>query len=151
MLNQRSITGSALKLSVDGPSLPTFKKISNLGLYNLFCESGLTWFILEKICLTFAFVKGTINIISNIWRMFLHSSLMVSLVNTLDHITNYSSPVATYGFLKLSIRACCQLHNCFWIVILENEMIFLSQHYHQSYCYLYLLAKILSPVKLQYF
>ena len=60
-LNHRSITGSALKLSIDGPSSPTLKKISNLALDNQFRES-----VLEKVRSTLAFLKGTINIISNI-------------------------------------------------------------------------------------
>ena len=66
-----------------------FKKTSNLALDNLFRKSVLSRVILEKICSIFAFVKSTINIISNIWRMFLHSSFMVSLVNTLDHVSRY--------------------------------------------------------------
>ena len=108
----------------------SFKKTSNLALNNLFHESVLTRFISEKIGSTFVFVKVTIDIISNIGRMFLHSSLMVSLVNTLDQILRYFTHLLffTSGSIwvfKLSIRVwCCQLHKCFWIIILEMRWYF---------------------------
>ena len=135
----------------------SFKKTSNLALDNLFHQSVLTRFISEKICLTFAFVEVTVDIISNIGRMFLHSSLRVLLVNTLDHIVRYFTHLLF--FTSCSIWVFKVIHSGMMLSTSQmfldnnswNEMIFLSQPYHQSYRYLYLLAKILCPVKLQYF